>query len=118
MAKKAIELRNVTYFYPDSEKPALENIDLSIDYGEFVVVAGPSGGGKSTLCKILTGLIPHVYGGVLRGEVYVDGVNVVEEGVKGVVGRVAYVSQTPENQVINLVVEEEIAFQLRSESVV
>ena len=114
MAGRAIELRNVTYFYPNSDSPALEGVSLSIDYGEFVAIAGPSGGGKSTLCRIVTGLIPHIYGGSLTGEVIVDGVNIVEEGARGIVGRAGIVLQVPENQIINLVVEEEIAFPLEN----
>lgn len=110
----AIEVRNLTYFYPNSDTPALQDINLRIDYGEFVVITGPSGGGKSTLCKILVGLIPGIYGGRLSGEVYVDGVNVLENGVRGVVGRVGIVLQVPENQIASLLVEEELAFGLEN----
>ncbi len=114
MNRSAIDLRNVTYYYPNESSPALENVSLRVDYGEFIAIAGPSGGGKSTLCKILLGLIPHLYGGRLIGEAYVDGVNVVREGVKSIVGRVGAVFQIPENQVVNIVVEEEIAFGLEN----
>ncbi|MEM3989557.1 MAG: ABC transporter ATP-binding protein [Desulfurococcaceae archaeon] len=114
MNRSAVELRNVTYYYPNEHSPALENVSLRVDYGEFIVVAGPSGGGKSTLCKILLGLIPHLYGGRLTGEVYIDGVNVVKEGVKSIVGRVGAVLQVPENQIVNIIVEEEIAFGLEN----
>ncbi|MCS7128817.1 MAG: ABC transporter ATP-binding protein [Desulfurococcaceae archaeon] len=112
--RPAVELRDVTYYYPNESTPALENVSLRVSYGEFIVVAGPSGGGKSTLCKILLGLIPHLYGGRLTGEAYVDGVNVVREGVKSIVGRVGAVLQVPENQVVNIIVEEEIAFGLEN----
>ncbi|MEM1678348.1 MAG: ABC transporter ATP-binding protein [Ignisphaera sp.] len=114
MDGRAIELRNTTYFYPNTTAPAIENINLSIDYGEFVAIAGPSGGGKSTLARIVTGLIPHIYGGSLSGEVSVDGVNVVEEGIRSIIGRIGIVLQVPENQIVNLVVEEEIAFPLEN----
>lgn len=114
MNRSAVELRNVTYYYPNESSPALENVSLRVDYGEFIVIAGPSGGGKSTLCKILLGLIPHLYGGRLIGEAYIDGVNVVREGVKSIVGRVGAVLQVPENQIVNIIVEEEIAFGLEN----
>lgn len=114
MSGRAIELKGVTYFYPNTTTPALEHVTLSIDYGEFVAIAGPSGGGKSTLARIVTGLIPHVYGGTLDGEVHVDGINVAEKGIRGIVGRVGIVLQVPENQIVNLVVEEEIAFPLEN----
>lgn len=111
---EAIHLENVTYFYPRSGEPALKDISVSIDYGEFVVVAGPSGGGKSTLCKIIVGLIPHLYGGNLIGKVYVDGVEVSEIDIKTLVEKIGVVFQNPENQIVNLVVEEELAFALEN----
>ncbi len=114
MCNKAIELKNITYFYPNSTSPALENINLSIDYGEFVAIAGASGGGKSTFARIVTGLIPHIYGGTLNGEVCVDGINVVEKDIRSIIGRVGIVLQIPENQIVNLVVEEEITFPLEN----
>jgi len=112
--KKTIVLKNVTYFYPSSNTPALENISLEVNRGEFLVIAGPSGGGKSTLVRIILGLIPHIYGGVLHGEVLVNGVNVVEKGFRAIVNNVGVVIQNPENQVVNIVVEEEIAFTLEN----
>ena len=112
--KNAIVLKNITYFYPSSTTPALENISLEVKRGEFLIIAGPSGGGKSTLMRIILGLIPHIYGGELHGEVLVNGVNVVEKGFKAIVNSVGVVMQNPENQVVNIVVEEEIAFTLEN----
>jgi len=114
MGLKAIEVKSLTYYYPNSQIPALDDVSLDIDYGEFVVIAGPSGGGKSTLCRVLVGLIPHVYGGEITGSVLVDGVDVVKGGVKSVIGRIGVVFQNPENQVVNLIVEEELAFGLEN----
>ncbi|MEM4887818.1 MAG: energy-coupling factor transporter ATPase [Thermosphaera sp.] len=114
MVKVIIDVDDLTYYYPKSKTPALTNINLEIEEGEFVVIGGPSGGGKSTLCKILTGIIPHLYGGEIRGRVYVDGINVVEEGPRSIVGLIGAVFQVPENQIINLVVEEELAFALEN----
>jgi ABC-type cobalt transport system, ATPase component len=107
MAKTIVSVEDLTYYYPKAETPALININMSISEGEFVVIAGPSGGGKSTLCRILTGLIPHSYGGELRGSVYINGINVTEKGPRSIVGIVGAVFQVPENQIVNLVVEEE-----------
>jgi len=111
---KAIEIRDLVYRYPNTPNPILEDINLDINYGEFILITGPSGGGKSTLCRILTGLIPHVYGGELKGSIYVDGKDIMGEGIESIIGRVGVVFQNPENQIVNMIVEEEIAFGLEN----
>ena len=67
-----IQLQGVSFAYPDSPTPALRDIDLLIPDGQWVLLAGPSGGGKSTLLHLLNGLIPHILGGKLQGSVSVD----------------------------------------------
>jgi len=114
IGKAVIVLENLTYFYPGSDTPALENVNLRVCEGEFVLVAGPSGGGKSTLCRVLNGLIPHFYGGRLRGRVLVDGINVSTAPVRELSKRVGMVFQNPVNQIVNVTVEEEIAFGLEN----
>lgn len=114
MVKAIIDVDDLTYYYPKSKTPALVNVNLKVEEGEFVIVAGPSGGGKSTLCKILTGLIPHSYGGEIKGKVYVNGINVIEKGPRAIVGLIGAVLQVPENQIVNLIVEEELAFALEN----
>lgn len=114
MTTKAIQLDNITYFYPNSKEPVLNNVTLHVDYGEFVVIAGPSGGGKSTLCRIIAGLIPHLYGGKLSGKVYIDGLDINVLDVKSIIERVGIVFQNPENQIVNIVVEEELVFLLEN----
>ena len=106
----AVILEGVTYYYPGSKNPAIENVNLKVRRGEFIIIAGPSGGGKSTLCRILLGLIPHYYGGRLYGKVVVEGIDVVRSNMRELVGKVGMVFQIPENQMVNLLVEEEIAF--------
>ena len=56
-----IEIKGLSFAYRGAEKPSLRDIDLEIGNGEFVLVTGPSGGGKSSLCRCLNGLIPHFY---------------------------------------------------------
>ncbi|MEM3111388.1 MAG: ATP-binding cassette domain-containing protein, partial [Candidatus Caldarchaeum sp.] len=58
-----IQVRDLSFTYAGSSKPALKNVNISVERGEFVLVVGPSGGGKSTLLRCLNGLIPQFYEG-------------------------------------------------------
>ncbi|MEM4788457.1 MAG: ABC transporter ATP-binding protein [Ignisphaera sp.] len=92
----------------------LENITLSIGCGDFVVVSGPSGGGKSTLLKVLLGIRDVLENLRIVGNVRVLGVDVLKQGFKKLFGKVGVVLQNPVNQVFSLTVEEEIAFTLEN----
>ncbi len=63
----------VTFSYPGREEPALEDVTLAIEPGEFVVLAGLSASGKSTLLRAACGLVPRFHGGTFAGRVVVDG---------------------------------------------
>lgn len=111
---KVIEVRNVSYRYPDTSSYALINISLYINEGEFVVITGPSGCGKTTLCRCFNGLIPHFYGGEFVGDVFVDGLSVKNTPVNVLATKVGMVFQDPESQLFSLSVEREIAFGLEN----
>src|SRR3954470_17956425 len=64
-----IELRNLFFRYAESDPFVLENINLAIEPGEFITIMGPSGGGKTTLIKLMLGLIEPTH-----GELFIDGV--------------------------------------------
>ena len=68
-----IELKNVTYTYPLMKQPALKNITASFEHGKFYGVIGENAGGKTTLCNLIRGLIPHFYKGKLEGQVLIEG---------------------------------------------
>ncbi len=106
---KVVEVRNLTLSYNGS-KLALNNISFDAERGEFIVVLGRIGSGKTSLLKILSGLIPHVYPGNVKGEVYVCGKNVLEEGIEKIIGCVGLVIDDPSKQIFNLTVEDDIAF--------
>ena len=64
-----IELKDVSYKYPYTKDFALQNVTCSFEKGKFYGVIGENGGGKTTLCNVIRGLIPHFYLGKLTGEV-------------------------------------------------
>ena len=109
-----ISLRDVTYTYPNTDVPVLCDLSLGLEEGDFLLVIGASGAGKSTLLRCLNGLIPHFYGGVLRGEIRVDGRDPVAEEPRGMSDLVGSVFQDPEAQFVVDSVEDELAFAMEN----
>jgi energy-coupling factor transport system ATP-binding protein len=99
-----IEVRDVTFCYPGDTEPTLHALDAQVSAGEVVGIVGPNGSGKSTLGRLLKGLLLPTDGAVV-----VDGVNsrVDSLGVRKLVG---LVFQNPDSQIVNAVVEDEVAF--------
>lgn len=111
-----VNLQNVTYKYPLTEKPVLQNLSLQIQEGEFVSVIGPNGAGKSTLCYALAGFVPHFFKGEINGEIEVDGKKSSESTLDEWVLNVGLAFQNPFNQIsgAKYTVFEEIAFGLEN----
>lgn len=109
-----ISISALSYRYPNSSKNAISNLSLHIQAGEFVILAGESGSGKTTLLRAVNGLVPHFSGGVVEGQVEVDGVNVIEAGPQKLSQTIGFVHQNPEGQALLDVVEPEIAFALEN----
>jgi len=109
-----IKIENLTFFYSDAEKPALKDVNLEIEDGEFVLITGPSGGGKSSLCRCFNGLIPHFYGGKLAGRVEVQGLDTKNCSPRELATRVGMIFQDPESQLVTMDAEREIAFGLEN----
>ncbi len=103
----------LTYWYPDARRPALAGVELEIDPG-LTVVAGPSGGGKSTLLRVFNGLVPHFHGGRLAGTAVVAGLDVARTSTRRLALEVGFVFQDPELQTVRGVVEQEVAFGLEN----
>lgn len=109
-----IEAKGLTYTYPNSTRPAIQEVSLKIEKGEFVILTGPSGCGKTTLCRCFNGLIPHFYQGELEGEIQVVGLNVADRPIHELALHVGLVFQNPENQLFALSVEKDVAFGLEN----
>ena len=105
-----IQLQNISFCYPQAAGYALKNISFSVAKGQFVVVTGPTGAGKTTLCLCLNGLVPQLSGGELTGNITVQGLDPRLHSVQAMSGRVGLVLQDPEAQVMGASVAEDIAF--------
>ena len=114
-----VNLQNVTYKYPITETPALQNINLQVNEGEFIAVVGPNGAGKSTLCYTLAGFVPHFFRGELTGTVEVAGLESSKSSLHEWVLNVGLAFQNPFNQIsgAKYTVFEELAFGLENTGV-
>ena len=109
-----IKFSNVSLIYPNSTTTVLENLNLEIAEGEMVLVIGPTGSGKSSLLRLINGLVPHHTGGILAGDVSVDGnsTQLVKPG--GMAHLIGIVGQNPANGFVADTVEEELAFGMEA----
>lgn len=111
-----IETRNLCFSYLNSdgkqksENPQLNRVNLKISAGEFVLVCGPTGSGKSTFLKTLNGLAPSFTGGVITGELLIDGRNLIGSEPYEFSHLVGYVNQQPEGAFVADIVLDEIVY--------
>ncbi|WP_080147267.1 ABC transporter ATP-binding protein [Marinilactibacillus piezotolerans] len=105
-----IEIDHVTFQYPGAAAPSLNDVSLTIEQGDFVAIMGGNGSGKTTMCKLLNGLIPHYYVGDIEGEIIVDGIKTLERKVTDLSQSVGYVYQDFENQLVRAKVIEDASY--------
>ena len=108
----ALAIEGLTYAYPHSERNALLDISVHLDPGEFVLLAGRSASGKSSLIRAACGLIPHFHGGEISGEIRVAGLDAIESGPGELAAAVGYLDQDPETQIVSTTVSAEIELPL------
>ncbi len=111
-AAPALSIERLDYSYPRAGAPALAGVSLEIAPGEFVLLAGRSASGKSTLLKAACGLVPHFHGGEVDGAITVAGVDALDTGPAELAAAVGYLAQDPETQVVSTTVAAEIELPL------
>jgi energy-coupling factor transport system ATP-binding protein len=105
---------NVSYRYDGMGDWALREVSLTVSEQEYVLVAGSSSSGKSTFCRLATGLAPHFHGGDLQGRVLVDSLDTRDLPVSRIFGHVGLVFQNADAQCFNRTVGEELRYGLDS----
>ena len=111
-----IEFENVSFTYTGQEHGGLHDINLKISDGECVLFCGRSGCGKTTITRLVNGLIPQFYQGELHGRVLVDGQEISNIPMYQIAAKVGSVFQNPRTQFFNVDTDSEIAFGIENEA--
>ena len=107
-----ISVKNVTYRYFEDQKEAVNNVSFDIEKGSYTTIIGHNGSGKSTIAKLLVGLLE-----TNEGTITIEGKLLTEENVTEIRDIIAIVFQNPDNQFIGSTVRDDIAFGLENHSV-
>lgn len=99
-----------SYLTIDGYVKALDKVSFSVNQGEFVGIIGPVGSGKTSLCRSLTGLIPHYYAGQGEGSVGILGKDSSSYSITQLASTVGFVFQSPDTQLVRMTAADEVAF--------
>ena len=108
---KGIDVNDLTFSY-DQKQNAVEHVSFSIPKGSYTTIIGQNGSGKSTVAKLLLGLLEKN-----GGEIRIDGMELNEENIRTIRRKVGIVFQNPDNQFIGSTVRDDIAFGLQNHSI-
>ena len=111
-----IEFQKVSFTYPESGDGGLHDVSLTIPDGQCILLCGRSGCGKTTLTRLVNGLIPQFFPGELTGRVLLDGEDLAELPLYRISEKVGSVFQNPRTQSFNVDSDSEIAFGLESQA--
>jgi energy-coupling factor transporter ATP-binding protein EcfA2 len=109
-----LEIKNLNFTYRIRTTPAIDNINLSLNPGELMLVAGASGSGKTTLMRCINGLIPRSYTGTLEGSIELFGTPIEELSMSELSQTVGTLLQDPERQIVSSYVLNDVAFGLEN----
>ena len=105
-----ISFQNFSFRYEESQDFTLHGIDMTVQNGEFILLTGRSGCGKTTLIRSLNGLIPHFYPGEIKGDLLMDGKSLLEMKPSELAGQIGTVFQDPRSQFFMTDTTRELAF--------
>jgi len=117
MKKPVVEFKDFTFRYKTQKNPTLQDINLTINEGEKVLILGPSGCGKSTLCNCINGLIPFSYEGEIKGSCKVNSKETRDSSIFKLSSDIGTVLQDSDAQFVGLTVGEDVAFTLENNCV-
>ena len=109
-----VELEQVSFRYEEMETEALRNISLKVDRGKCVVISGNSGCGKTTVTRLINGLIPSFYPGELSGTIKIDGEDISGREPHELAAQIGSVFQNPRTQFFNTDTDSEIVFGMEN----
>ncbi|SNZ17930.1 energy-coupling factor transport system ATP-binding protein [Terribacillus aidingensis] len=108
----AIEFRNVSFRYEEDQPYVLRNVSFQVETGEWLAIIGHNGSGKSTIAKLMNGLLfPS------EGEIFINGIPLTEENIWEIRSQVGMVFQNPDNQFVGTTVRDDVAFGLENRGV-
>lgn len=114
MSDIILELNGVRFRPDGADKPVLDGIDLEVRRGEWVLIMGPSGAGKTTLALCMNGIVPHSVTGDFEGQVRVAGRSTADTSVAEMATEIGIVFQDPDAQIVHEIVRDEVYFGLEN----
>lgn len=112
VSETIINVENITFHYDQEADPALDNVSIEVNKGEWLAIVGHNGSGKSTLARIINGLyLPN------KGSVRVCGVELSSESIWDIRKHVGMVFQNPDNQFVGATVRDDVAFGLENNGI-
>ncbi|MCG8339636.1 MAG: energy-coupling factor ABC transporter ATP-binding protein, partial [Proteobacteria bacterium] len=110
----AIDIKNLHFRYKNQTQWALKDINLELEKGKVLGVLGPGGSGKSTLCHLFNGIVPHAVDGEYLGEVRIFDQDIRQLQIQSLSKSVGRVLQDAEMQIVGRIVNEDVAFGMQN----
>jgi len=110
--KKIIQFKNVSFKYGEDKPYVLKNVSFTIEEGEWVTILGHNGSGKSTIAKLMNGLLFPT-----EGEIFIRGIKITEDSIWDIRKDIGLVFQNPDNQFVGTTVRDDVAFGMENRGV-